>query len=48
MQIAKALGLQVLGTAGTPQGMELVKANGARDVFSHREEGYASKIMVRK
>ena len=41
------MGLRVLGTAGTPEGLQLVKANGATDVFNHREEGYISKIMVR-
>lgn len=29
-------GMTVVGTAGTPQGMELVKNNGAHLVFNHR------------
>lgn len=39
-QMAKAHGMTVVGTAGTPQGMELVKNNGAHLVFNHREKGY--------
>lgn len=30
----------VVGTAGSPQGMELVKKNGAHWVFNHKEKGY--------
>ena len=29
-------GMTVVGTAGTPQGMDLVKSNGAHFVFNHR------------
>lgn len=39
-QMAKAHGMIVAGTAGTPQGMELVQSNGAQYVFNHREKGY--------
>uniref|UniRef100_UPI003AB021B2 quinone oxidoreductase isoform X3 n=1 Tax=Centroberyx gerrardi TaxID=166262 RepID=UPI003AB021B2 len=45
-QLSRALGLRVLGTAGTPEGMELVVSNGAHLAFNHREEGYTDKIMV--
>lgn len=31
-----AAGMTVVGTAGTEQGMELVKSNGAHLVFNHR------------
>uniref|UniRef100_UPI003AAFA0D6 quinone oxidoreductase isoform X2 n=1 Tax=Centroberyx gerrardi TaxID=166262 RepID=UPI003AAFA0D6 len=44
-QLSRALGLRVLGTAGTPEGMELVVSNGAHLAFNHREEGYTDKIM---
>ncbi|KAM6948191.1 quinone oxidoreductase [Aplochiton taeniatus] len=44
-QLGRALGLKVLGTAGTTQGLELVLQNGAHHSFNHREEGYTSKIM---
>uniref|UniRef100_A0A8C7L6S5 Crystallin, zeta (quinone reductase) n=1 Tax=Oncorhynchus kisutch TaxID=8019 RepID=A0A8C7L6S5_ONCKI len=44
-QMARALGLRVLGTAGTAEGLELVLRNGAHQAFNHKEEGYTSKIM---
>ncbi|XP_053739245.1 quinone oxidoreductase-like isoform X2 [Synchiropus splendidus] len=44
-QLSCALGLRVLGTAGTDEGMKLVLNNGAHLVFNHREEGYTEKIM---
>ncbi|KAG7526074.1 quinone oxidoreductase [Solea senegalensis] len=44
-QLSRALGLRVLGTAGTPEGMKLVLDNGAHMAFNHREEGYTDKIM---
>ncbi|XP_023253999.1 quinone oxidoreductase [Seriola lalandi dorsalis] len=44
-QLSRALGLRVFGTAGTPEGMNLVLNNGAHMAFNHREEGYTNKIM---
>ncbi|XP_047225382.1 quinone oxidoreductase isoform X1 [Girardinichthys multiradiatus] len=44
-QLSRALGLRVLGTAGTPEGMKLALSSGAHLVFNHREEGYTDKIM---
>lgn len=44
-QLSRALGLRVLGTAGTPEGMKLVLNNGAHTAFNHREQGYTDKIM---
>ncbi|KAJ0044304.1 hypothetical protein NL108_003342, partial [Boleophthalmus pectinirostris] len=44
-QLARALGLKVLGTAGTPEGLKLVLNNGAHLAFNHREDGYTDKIM---
>uniref|UniRef100_A0A3Q1IG99 Enoyl reductase (ER) domain-containing protein n=1 Tax=Anabas testudineus TaxID=64144 RepID=A0A3Q1IG99_ANATE len=44
-QLSRALGLRVLGTAGTPEGMKLVLNNGAHLAFNHREKGYIDKIM---
>ncbi|XP_060940166.1 quinone oxidoreductase-like isoform X1 [Limanda limanda] len=44
-QLSRALGLRVLGTAGTPEGMKLVLNNGAHMAFNHREQGYTDKIM---
>lgn len=45
VQIARAMGLTVFGTAGTEKGLELVKREGARQVFNHTKQGYMEKIM---
>ncbi|KAI4894701.1 hypothetical protein NFI96_021142, partial [Prochilodus magdalenae] len=45
-QLARAFGLKVLGTAGTPEGMKLVLNNGAHMAFNHREKGYLDKIQA--
>lgn len=45
LQIARALGLTVYGTAGTDQGLELVRKEGAHHVFNHRHPGYLDEIM---
>nr|XP_040027442.1 quinone oxidoreductase [Gasterosteus aculeatus aculeatus] len=44
-QLSRALGLKVLGTAGTPEGLKLALSNGAHLAFNHREEGYTDRIM---
>ncbi|KAM8727519.1 quinone oxidoreductase [Acanthopagrus schlegelii] len=44
-QLSRALGLKVLGTAGTPEGMKLALQSGAHLAFNHREEDYTDKIM---
>ncbi|GFN96990.1 quinone oxidoreductase [Plakobranchus ocellatus] len=46
MQICKAIGLRIIGTAGTREGMDLVKRTGADLVFNHREEGYVKTIQT--
>uniref|UniRef100_A0A0B7BBV4 Enoyl reductase (ER) domain-containing protein n=1 Tax=Arion vulgaris TaxID=1028688 RepID=A0A0B7BBV4_9EUPU len=45
VQIALANGQRVFGTAGTEQGVNLVKKLGAEQVFNHREEGYMDQIL---
>ncbi len=45
LQIARATGLKVLGTAGTPKGLELAKREGAHQVFDHRKAGYQEEIL---
>ncbi|XP_074077269.1 quinone oxidoreductase isoform X2 [Macrotis lagotis] len=45
-QIARAYGLQVLGTAGTEQGRKIVLNNGAHKVFNHRKANYINKIKI--
>jgi len=44
VQIARAMGLTVIGTAGTDKGLELVKQEGAHFVFNHRAPGYQDAI----
>jgi NADPH:quinone reductase len=45
VQMARAMGLIVLGTAGTEKGLELVKHEGAHHVFNHTEPGYLEEIL---
>jgi len=45
VQMARAMGLTVFGTAGTSKGLELVKREGAHQVFDHSKAGYADEIM---
>ena len=45
IQIARAMGLTILGTAGTPKGLELAKREGAHQVFDHRKSGYLEEIL---
>lgn len=46
VQLARAAGLRVFGTAGTAGGLELVKQNGAEAAFNHREPGYLDAIKA--
>src|SRR5262244_2287146 len=45
VQIARSMGLTVLGTAGTPTGLEMAKREGAHQVFDHRKTGYQEEIL---
>jgi NADPH2:quinone reductase len=45
VQIARAMGMTVFGTAGTDKGLELVKREGAHQAFNHRSAGYHEEIM---
>ena len=45
-QFAVAAGCTVIGTAGTEQGLALVKAQGAHVVVNHRRPGYRDDIRV--
>jgi NADPH:quinone reductase len=45
VQIARALGIVVLGTGGTPQGLELARREGAHQVFDHRAPGYTEAVL---
>lgn len=46
VQMAKARGHTVIGTAGTEDGMEIIKKQGADFVFNHRKEGYMDEVKV--
>src|SRR5688572_5131898 len=45
VQIARASGLRVIGTAGTDKGMKLVRDEGAHEVLNHKEPDYLEKVM---
>jgi NADPH:quinone reductase len=44
VQIARAHGLRVIGTAGTDDGLKLVQDQGAHAVFNHRDTDYMPAI----
>jgi NADPH:quinone reductase len=45
LQIARGMGLKVLGTGGTPKGLSLAKREGAHQVFDHRKAAYQEEIL---
>jgi NADPH2:quinone reductase len=45
VQMARAMGLTVLGTAGTQKGLDLAKREGAHQVFDHSKAGYQEEIL---
>ena len=45
VQMARAMGLTVFGTAGTKQGLDLVKREGAHQAFDHSAGGYQEEIL---
>ena len=44
-QIAVAWGMTVIGTAGTPEGLENVRAQGAAAALNHRDPDYLERLM---
>ena len=46
LQIGRAMGLRVLGTAGTPKGLEIAKREGAHHAFDHHKSGYQDEILL--
>jgi len=46
VQLARAQGLTVIGTAGTERGRELVRAQGAHHVLDHHQEGYLEEARA--
>ena len=45
LQIARALGLTVFGTAGTPKGLELIQREGAQQAFDHSKADCRDEIL---
>merc|ERR1712055_768136 len=45
VQIARALGAIVVGTAGTKEGMDVVSKCGAHHVFNHNHKNYDKKML---
>jgi NADPH2:quinone reductase len=45
VQLARASGLTVFGTAGSGKGLELVTREGAHRVFDHSKAGYQEQIL---
>jgi NADPH2:quinone reductase len=45
VQLARAAGLRVIGTAGTDEGQKLVLAQGAHHVLNHRSAGYLERLQ---
>jgi NADPH2:quinone reductase len=44
VQLARAAGLRVIGTAGNPDSMALVEAQGAHHVLNHHSPGYLDRV----
>ena len=45
VQLAANNGMIVVGTAGTEEGMRLIKENGAKFAFNHRDSSYLEDIQ---
>jgi len=45
VQLARAHGLRVFGTAGSEEGLRLVREQGAHEVFDHRTRDHFDQIM---
>ncbi|MCS7083110.1 MAG: NADPH:quinone reductase [Bacteroidetes bacterium] len=46
LEWARLWGARVLGTAGTAEGMELIRSRGAEAAFNHRAPGYEDQILA--
>ena len=45
VQIARAFGMQVIGTAGSDEGLALVRSQGAHHVLNHRDADYQQRLL---
>lgn len=46
IQLGKSIGLRVIGTAGTEEGLKLVKSVGADLAFNHNDKDYVQQVKV--
>ena len=46
VQLARAIGLTIFGTAGSAKGLELVTREGAHRTFDHSKAGYTDEILA--
>lgn len=46
VQFARAAGLRVFGTGGTPEGLKVLSVEGAHSIFDHKSADYTDKIMA--
>uniref|UniRef100_A0A0N4ZFJ9 PKS_ER domain-containing protein n=1 Tax=Parastrongyloides trichosuri TaxID=131310 RepID=A0A0N4ZFJ9_PARTI len=44
IQLAKSVGVKVIGTAGSPEGMKLIKNHGCDEVYNHRAPKYIEEL----
>jgi NADPH:quinone reductase len=45
VQMARAMGLTVMGSAGSQKGLDLIRREGAHHCFNHAQPGYQEEIM---
>lgn len=45
LQWARAAGLRVIGTAGSPEGLDLIRREGAHHVLNHRQPDYQKALL---
>jgi NADPH2:quinone reductase len=45
VQMARAMGLTVMGSAGSQKGLDLIRREGAQHCFNHAQPGYQEEIM---
>ena len=46
VQLARSLGMRVIGTASSEQGLQAIRDQGADLAFNHKHEGYLKEIAV--
>lgn len=46
VQLARAAGMRVIGTAGSEQGIRLVRQHGAHHVVDHKDPGHADRVKA--